>query len=436
MRALAGMIALLVAPLVGQADVVELVQRLGSNNGQQRNAAYRTLLRDRSPEVLAHLGKQIESQSRIGQELSCNLLRGFPLPDAAPVYKKLMAAKAPYLRAVGAARMVQHYTVEANRRQRAKAIRVLTESLAACPPNRVLAAVSQCGNLKDEEVLAQFRALLQPGPAHVVRGLLQQLRNKEGGSSAPTRAAAERLLEAKEPQVRGAALAYLLHDDSSHSEAFARLIKDDRSALWTSLDLLPRTKLDEQVLDALAEALAEARSEHDIRRLTGLMKAAAPQKLRMALRSLVGHEKEKLRDEALAQLGNLPGGFGEKDLLEMLHDKALAVRVVAAGALRRRDNRAGLEPVLEAAKVKGKHQADAAKVLGDYRCREGVPVLLDLLDAKDQHVRNMAWGGIQETLKGLFPYRKFDFQKSGYSPADGSRQRGIATLRAWWASVK
>lgn len=426
---------LLTVPLAAQAPIAELVQQLGSGNGQQRNAAYRKLMADRAPELIPQLGKAIDGLPRIGQELSCNLLRVFPRRDVAPVYKKMMASTTPYLRVVATARLLADYTSDSDRGRRKRTLKVLTEALAACKPNRLLRAVSACGNIREEAVFAQMRQRLRPAPAHVTRGLLRQLLNWERGVSDQTQAAAAKLLAATEPQVQGVAHAYLLHADASRSAEFAKLLKAKPGVLWNVLDLLPRDKLDAVLLDAIAEALAKPRSEHDIRRLAGVLRSA-PQKLKSVLQALVGHEKDKFRDEALAQLANLPGGFGEKDLIAMLHDEAMAVRVVAAGALRKRDNRAGLQPVLDAAKVRGKHQADAARVLGDYRCKQGVPVLLDLLDAKDVRVRNAAWSGLQETLRGLYPYRKFEFRKCGYAPNAASRQNGIATLRAWWASVE
>jgi len=429
-------LVLLAAPAVAQATVADLVQQLGSRDGQKRNAAYRQLLANRKPEVIAAVAGAIEDLSRIGQELSCNVLRGFPRREVASVYKKMMSSATPYLRVVAVARLLPDYRADSDRSRRARAIKVLTKALAACKQDRVLSAVYACASVRDDAVFAQLRLMLRSDAAHVTKGVLRQLLNREGGVNADTQAAVTKLLTAKQSQVRGVAYAYLLHGDADHSEAFAKLLTDEPGVLWMVMDLLPKDKLHDALQDAIAAALAKPRSEHDIRRLAGVLRTAAPQKLKLALRGLVGHEKDAFRDEALAQLANMPGGFGEKDLMEMLHDKAMAVRVVAAGALRKQDNRAGLKPVIEAAKVRGKHQADAARVLGDYRSKQGVPVLLDLLDAADARVRNSAWSGLQETLRGLYPYRKFDFNKCGYAPNAASRQNGIATLRAWWASVE
>jgi hypothetical protein len=35
-------------------------------------------------------------------------------------------------------------------------------------------------------------------------------------------------------------------------------------------------------------------------------------------------------------------------------------------------------------------------------------------------------------MRGLFPYRRFDFVNGSYRPDGGNRASGIAELRRWW----
>ena len=65
-----------------------------------------------------------------------------------------------------------------------------------------------------------------------------------------------------------------------------------------------------------------------------------------------------------------------------------------------------------------------------------MPVLLSVLDDADMQVRVVAWEGVQSTMRGLFPSRRFDFGGLGYDPRANSRAAALAQLRSWWAAAK
>lgn len=420
-----------------QSTLLELVQQLGSDDRRQRTDAYRALQRDRSPQIVGLIAKRIDSFPRVGQELSCNLLRMFPIADTSTVYKQLTAAESAYLRVVGAARLVPTYVGASARARRQRAIKVIAAALAACEADRIMNAVLACRQVVDPPVLAQLRAFLTPDTtAHVATGLLRELLLRERGTSKLTAQAVASLLTSSKPRVKAVAYAYLLRDDPSHGKPLAELLKEKPGVLWWVRDQLPTNKLGEAVIEAIAAGLMSPRSEHDIPRLAVILRQRAPHKLKVALRGLLGHEKEKYREVALKQLASMPGGLNHKDLMEMLQGDALPARIVAAATLRRRDNHAGLDVVLAAAKATGKYRVDAARALSDFRSKKAIPVLLDLLDAQDRAVRTVAWQGLQKTLRSIYPYRKFDFRGCDYDPNQGSRATAIATLRAWWAEAK
>ena len=74
------------------------------------------------------------------------------------------------------------------------------------------------------------------------------------------------------------------------------------------------------------------------------------------------------------------------------------------------------------------------RVLGGFRDRKAVPVLLDAFASDDVQVRRNAVTGLQQTLPDLFPYRRFDLETTGCRADAGEAQRAEAlrVLRAWW----
>lgn len=68
--------------------------------------------------------------------------------------------------------------------------------------------------------------------------------------------------------------------------------------------------------------------------------------------------------------------------------------------------------------------------------REVVDTLLAALDAAELPVRTAAWSGLQQVWRGLFPYRRFEFERSGYQPNGADRAAAIAVLRSFWNGVR
>jgi hypothetical protein len=87
-------------------------------------------------------------------------------------------------------------------------------------------------------------------------------------------------------------------------------------------------------------------------------------------------------------------------------------------------------------KQPGKHLAEAVRVLATYRSRDVIEPLLAALDDGNAQVRQNAWTGVQQVLRDLFPYRRFDFERTGYNAHAGDRAAAIQMLRAWLAAAK
>ncbi|MFT4513902.1 MAG: HEAT repeat protein, partial [Planctomycetota bacterium] len=307
---------------------------------------------------------------------------------------------------------------------------------------RKMSAVNACRDVLDETVFVTMRRWLQPKQSsHIVTGVLRDLLRRERGASVATSHAVRLLLASKDTRVLAAAHTYLLREDAKHEKQLADLSKKEPAVFWVVRDLLPSDgRYSDAIVAVIVSALLAPRSDRDVNQLAQLLKKHSQAQLGSALRELIGHEKEDIRAAALRQLSTLTGGLRAKDLLKLLRSDAVVARLIAADTMRRRDDPSGLEVVLQAVPTAGKHKVEALRVLGRFRSRKSIPLLLGMLDDTDVQVRNAAWRGVQETMRSLFPYRSFDFRKAGYDPQGDSggqaRPAGIERIRAWWASVK
>ena len=417
-----------------QPDLKQLVLQLGSPDHNERQAAYATLQRLRDPRCVALIGKQIEQFSQVSQLLASNVLAGLALEHTRALYKQLLAAKPPYLRVVAAARLLASNEPLANQQQ---LIDGLAQSLKLCPPAVRQLAMQACHGVVAAPVCDELRAWLATTSPIQVVPLLRELLRREQGASTVTSAAALLLLQSSEPRVVAAAHAYLVRESPEHVAKLHELLLQDKELFWPVYELLPANgKADAAVAELVAVALREPRSQRDVAPLARLLAHHDPRMLAAVLRELVGHDNDDVRAAALQQLVMVPGGLTTKDLQELLVSKAVIARLTAADVLRRRDDPVGLEAVLQALPQAGKHKAEAVRVLGRFRVVAAVPALLDLLDDPDQIVRLRAFVGLQETLRSLFPYRRFDFGTCSYNPQADVRAAGIAQLRAWWGAAK
>ena len=428
------------APALAQTpkhqSLAEWVTQLGSKDHRPRQEAYRELMREPSPRIIPLLGEQIESFAASSQTMACNLLRRLPFAQTRDLYKRLLDAKDPYLRAASAARCWQEAGSKVADRKRP--LRVLLGALAECPDGRKMSMVHATSQVVDEAVFVELRKWLQPKKAtHIVTGVLRELLRRERGVSVATSTAVKLLLASEEPRVLGAAHAYLLREDEAHEKRLAELSRKEPAVFWTVRDLLPTDgKHSDAIVSVIVAALLAPRSDRDVNQLAQMLKKHSAAPLGKALRELIGHDKDDIRTAALKQLSTLNGGLQAGDLKELLRSKAVIARLIAADTMRRRDDKSGLEIVLAAVPDAKKHKAEAARVLGRFRSRQAMPVLLDLLDDADEQARVAAWQGVQETMRSLFPYRNFAFDKAGYEPRASSRAAGIQVMRAWWGGAK
>jgi HEAT repeat protein len=416
-----------------QTDLERLVRQLGSDDARASYSAYQELLPRTDAVLLPMLVEGVADWPRHAQQHAVRLLaqRSAEQPKAQQraLWKKVGNGGSVFLRV---ATGVQLLTLAEDR----SAAAALAEALRAVPEAERAGLVHLLYSVpleREDEVFAALgtwlHAEVKGGTVAVVLARLRQL---------PTRASAVRAWVeplAKSPDVgtRAAALAYLTSFSAAYAEDLAVLLAAEPARLGAIRNLLDGgPKWPAALLDAIAATLPKASSEFEVRQTAELLRKHSPSAGRSELRALLQDERTPVRLAALEALGQQEGGLDAPLLQKLLRGEDTAAALVAADLLLRQDDASGLEVVLAARPATQDEWQKLAEVLGRYRDRRVGPRLLELLDHQEPRVRQAAWQGWQSLLRGLFPYRRFRFEDSGYAPDAASRQAGIAALRAWW----
>lgn len=427
---------LLAGAVVAQADPAPLVDRLAGDDHGARFAAFRELQNDRSGKLVPLLVARLPAMPFEGQRLAMSLLDAQPAESLREPMARLCRSEAMFVRARAAAWLANHVGPAGDPKIRARAVADFAEGLRGCSPIEIGDLVHRLHALREEPCFAAARSHLRPdAPTHVVANVLSTLRRCEPQPSAATLAAAAALVDAKQPGVRAVALACLAETDAARVAPLAALLQAQPELVWSIEDLLAaHPRLAEPLVDALVVALAKPRSKHDLGRIARMVGRDAPDKARTALRDHLADKDAELRAAAVAELAALPGGLDDKDLRDLLADPLASSRLVAAEALRRRDDHAGLPAVIELARQPSADRLAAVRALAAFRDRRAAPPLLDLLADGDGAVREAAYQGVQQLWPALFPYRRFDFASLGFDARQQANPAAVATLRAWWAA--
>ncbi|MBK8096126.1 MAG: hypothetical protein IPK26_03415 [Planctomycetes bacterium] len=409
----------------------DLVEQLASTDAGIRSRAYSALQADRDPEVVALVGKRIAELPDPGLRFALWILQGRPIDDTRAVWTKLLGAERAWLRAAAAAALLR-----AGERVRSG---VLAKAIAAAPIGDRQDVLNALWSIEDTAVADAVRGyLVADAPLPLVVSTLDHLQQLEKGRSAATEVAVRALLAA-DGKGRIAALTWLLHgaDAKVHAKELATALAAGPALFWQIETLLaPGRKYPEELTEAFVQALGSSRSPYDINRLLPIVRAQAPDRVVPTLRQLLTHTNAQLRAAAVQALAGLPGGLEAKDLQAMLRADDPEQQLAAATVLRRMDDPSGLPVVLALAQKSGTHRVPAVQALAGFRSREVVDTLLAALDAAELPVRTAAWSGLQQVWRGLFPYRRFEFERSGYQPNGADRAAAIAVLRSFWNGVR
>ncbi|MFN3242495.1 MAG: hypothetical protein ACE37K_13410 [Planctomycetota bacterium] len=414
------------ASIAAAQDLPRLVDDLGADDGRVRQRAYQELQRRKDPAIATLLAGRIETFPRGGQQFAIYLLRQLPIDATRKLYRDL-AAEGPWFLRVAAA-------AELARKQQKGAAQRLVTVLAEVPERDRVSCTNHLYGLHDADVHeALFGWLHARAEAAVIRATLLHLERQGRTDAQRMQAAVEPLAAHADVGAKVAALAWLARVDRARADELAGLLQEDPKRFWPVRDLLDTDRpLGDALVEAIGTALREPRSRFDVTRTAQLLQRQSAGKAAEPLRALREHDKEDIRAAALEALAAIPGALREQDLQAMLRGDDLASVLVAADQLRRRDDVSGLAVVLDKVGAAGKHRAEAARVLGNFRDRRVAEPLLDMLDDANVQVRRNAWNGLQQVMRGLFPYRRFDFVNGSYRPDGGNRAGGIAELRRWW----
>ena len=156
------------------------------------------------------------------------------------------------------------------------------------------------------------------------------------------------------------------------------------------------------------------------------------------IRKLVTSTNSTVSKAAFSALRDLGGFSNKSSLYQLLDSESPDIVLSAADTLRRLDDPTGMDAVLEVVKKGGRTRAEAVRVLAEFRDPKVVVPLFAALEDKDSAVRSQAYSGLGKVFRCLYPYKRIDLSRSGYSIHAGPTKRAIAVanLRAWWGSLR
>lgn len=435
------LLALLVIPVRLSAqkrfstkDLSKLVADLGNSmDSNIRYAAYRKLIRTRPPKAVPLLVKALPAYPQAAQSLALSLLQGYPRDLSQPAFRKLLDCGAPLVE-IGSAIALHRFGDKSQGKRIARMI-----AKAPRHDNLRQLMLSRIGYLRDERVQAAVRALLVPGV-----------------TSSELDTILYHLLINEDPKAADAA--FVLYgseglDESSRLVLGAFLIAKGRSVDASRLaEILPTTRdfyrlqkylsradhLDKRILAAVADYLEHNQRSTYASYAISLLARHRYRKAIPTIRKLVTSTNSTVSKAAFSALRDLGGFSNKSSLYQLLDSKSPDVVLSAADTLRRMDDATGLDAVLQVVKKGGRTRSEAVRVLAEFRDAKVVVPLFAALEDKDSAVRSQAYTGLGKVFRCLYPYKRIDLSKSGYSVNAGPTKRAIAVanLRAWWGGLR
>jgi hypothetical protein len=240
--------------------------------------------------------------------------------------------------------------------------------------------------------------------------------------------------EGLEPDRRALCAAFLVvMGETRYGKVLAAEIPKIKS--WSRVQVLLREAayLDKSVLAAILE-FAEGQRGVNIRYALELLAKHAYRPAVSKMRHWLASEDSDRCKAALNALMTMGEELPLKELRQLLACDVDELCVAAADALRRVDEYSGLPWLIKIIERGGPAKSDAVQVLGKFRDRRAIPVLIRMLDDADSFVRSRAYNALPIVFRGLFPYRRFDFATTGYhySGPVAARRAAIAKIQKWW----
>lgn len=439
MRARAGAAVVLLALLAGSAraagDLDDLVAKMGK--AATRSAAFGELRRRRDPKAIPLLVRAMPGWDWVGQAWGCLLVAEAGGADARPAFRELMMSGAPFLRVAAGA---QAFRLGDSGGALAVADGLLADEVAPAVRIQMLA---RCYTVAVPAVQTAMGALLRKEKDAGVRSwVLYALAYQDAGREASS---VEAVLGAPETGIRALAAALLVSfGREEHAEALAAAIEKGGigAAEWVRIDYVLRhrsERIPKPVREAMGERLRREKDEKELVRLLGYLAAWPYPPARDAIEARLADERKDVALAAFDALLAMPGALPPERLLPLLEGRPDSLRLRAADALRRQDDRAGLATV-SAILARGApgDRAAAAEVLGRFVAAAAVDPLLDALLDPEKEVRAAAATALADVLTALLPYRRLNLGRIGYDATQGpgANVPAVTALREWWTAAR
>jgi HEAT repeat protein len=414
-------------------DLDALVARLAAPDGAQSYQAYRALLGTKDPALAPLLVKALPGASELGQYYGVLLLQRLPARAATPALRHLAADSSPHLRVVALVALQRAGARDVGP-DLARALR--TKGVAPAARATLLMRVT---SVRDPDVQEAVRGFLASGqaPEVIEAATYDVYLVRDAQAVAPLRA----LLAHDDVGVRAVAAGCLLVlGQVSAADALAAAIAAGGipgGPLYKVKTFLDQARpAPVAVLEAIRARLPEETDAFALRVLVQILGDHAYGRAAPDLRRLLDHRDAQVSKAAFEALSRIPGGVTADAMRRLLQSGDDARRLAAADALRRADDLSGFPAVVSilASGTKLTDRAEAARVLGGFRSARAVPPLLDALGDASSAVRANALNSLGTVLRTIFPYRRLDLGRTGYSasgPAD-RRAAGLQAIRAWW----
>jgi hypothetical protein len=428
--------------IVGTApaqDLFQLVADLDHKDRKKSAAAYRALAKDKPKRALQLLFLQLPKHGFTGQNYGMLLLeKTYTGKVRRKGLGKFAKSDSRFLAACSATILFR----EGNSK-------VLPQLVGAMRAQKVsvterITMVKRVQGITNPEVLAAIRENLTPGVnRRLLTAVLDSMWRTQDSQGIGI---VEKLLRHRKTTVsaQGLCAAYLVaRGGHVHGPALAKILADAQAISTSIRTYVERIRRPTHVvLDGLTAHVRKTKKILSMRWALDFLRKNHHRNLLPLLRETTLRKNETIARTALAILAQNPEDLPPKDLRKMLASEKPIVALFAAKQLRRRDDLSGFPRALELAKREDKdmdkYRVEAVKVLGGYREDRAVQPLIDLLKNKNASVRSTAVKQLNYVLADLFPYRRFDFSKTGYT-ATGSamkRRAGIETIQKWWDDNK
>ncbi len=424
---------LLPAATASGQSVADLVAQLGGPDVSRRSQAMIDLRNRKDPKAIPLLVAALPDYEYLGQYYGVMVLEVYPRKLAEPALRALVRSRSPYLRLAAATAVYRFGDL--------RTIPVIVKALTLpdIPPNIRMYMLNRLYSIRDPRVLAAVRSLIVPGADVSVLGTAMSILGNVPNDA--SRATAVNLLADPRPGVRAMALALLYRMGEEHRAVEIAKVLRSGEVEYTEFIrvrslLYPMPRISAEILAAVLSLIETSDNVNMLSQGIGLIEKFRYRKAIPVLKKLLQHENRIVSKAAFEALSELGGGLDAGALYPLLESEDTDQRLMAAEALRKMDDHAGFEVLVEITKTgQNQQRADAARSLGGFRTAASVDALIPALLDPYSTTRMYAESSLVQILRALYPYRRLDLSSTGYrrEGTKASREQAVRQIRAWWS---